>query len=130
MKVQLVVNKKNLEVICLDFAHGKIHDFKLLKESNLKIDKSIKKQMDSWYQWVQREYSYTEIPIKGRNLTDEQKEENKKLSSSRIFIEHVIWKLKFFRILYEKYRNRRKNFGLRWNLIAWIYNFERKLSEL
>ena len=128
MKAQLVVNKKNLEVICLYFSNGKTHDFKLLKESNLKNDKSIKKQMDSWYQWVKKEYSNTEIPIQGKSLTDEQKEENKKLSSSRIFVEHVIWKLKFFRILYEKYRNRRKNFGLRWNLIAWIYNFERNLS--
>jgi hypothetical protein len=84
--------------------------------------------MDSWYQWVQKEFSNTEIPTKWKNLTEEQKEENKKLSSSRIYIEHVIWKLKFFRVLYEKYRNRRKNFGLRWNLIAWFYNFERKLS--
>lgn len=129
MKTQLVVNKKNLEVICLDFSNGKTHDFKLLKESGLKIDKSIKKQMDSWYQWVQKEYSNTEIPTKGKNLTAEQKEENRKLSSSRVFVEHVIWKLKFFRILYEKYRNRRKNFGLRWNLIAWIYNFERTMTE-
>lgn len=111
MKVQLVVNKKNLEVICLDFANGKTHDFKLLKESNLKIDKSIKKQMDSWYQWVQKEYTHTEIPIKGKNLTDEQKEENKKLSSSRIFIEHVIWKLKFFKILYENIGIEEKTLG-------------------
>ncbi len=127
MKVQLVVNKKNLEVICLDFSNGKKHDFKLLQDSKLRINENIKKQMDSWYQWVQKEFSNTEIPIKWKNLTNEQKEENKKLSSSRIFVEHVIWKLKFFRILYEKYRNRRKKFGLRWNLIAWIYNFERKL---
>mgnify|MGYP001810123949 CR=1 FL=1 len=128
MKVQLVVNKKNLEVICLDFSNGKKHDFKLLQDSKLRINEKIKKQMDSWYQWVQKEFSNTEIPIKWRNLNDNQKEENKKLSSSRIFVEHVIWKLKFFRILYEKYRNRRKNFGLRCNLIAWIYNFERKLN--
>lgn len=128
MKVQLVVNKRTLEVLCLEFSNGKKHDFKLLQDSKLKINENIKKQMDSWYQWVQREFSNTEIPIKWKNLTDEQKEENKKLSSSRIYVEHVIWKLKFFRILYEKYRNRRKRFALRWNLIAWIYNFERKIS--
>lgn len=60
MKVQLVVNKKNLEVICLDFSNGKKHDFKLLKDSKLKVKDSIKKQMDSWYQWVQKEFSNTE----------------------------------------------------------------------
>jgi len=33
-------------------------------------------------------------------------------------------KLKIFRILAERYRNRRKRFGLRFNLIAAIVNFE------
>ena len=32
--------------------------------------------------------------------------------------------LKIFRILSERYRNRRKRFGLRFNLIAAIYNME------
>jgi hypothetical protein len=38
----------------------------------------------------------------------------------------VIGKLKVFRILLERYRNRRRRFGLRVNLIAAIYNYERK----
>jgi hypothetical protein len=32
--------------------------------------------------------------------------------------------LKVFRILSDRYRNRRKRFGLRFNLIAAIYNLE------
>jgi hypothetical protein len=39
-------------------------------------------------------------------------------------VEHVIAKLKVFRILQERYRNRRRRFGLRLNLIAGIYNYE------
>jgi hypothetical protein len=128
MKTQLVVNKATLEIISLDFSKWKTHDFKLLKESKLKIKEEIVKQMDSWYQWVQNEFINTEIPKKWKDLTKEEKEENKKLSSSRIFVEHVIWKLKIFKILSEKYRNRRKRFSLRWNLIAWIYNFEKGLT--
>jgi hypothetical protein len=127
MKTQLIVNKSTLKVISLEFCKWKTHDFKLLKDSKLIIDERILKQMDSWYQWVQNEFKNTEIPKKWKNLTKEEKEGNKKLSSSRIFVEHVIWKIKKFRILYEKYRNRRKRFALRWNLIAWIYNFERDL---
>jgi hypothetical protein len=34
--------------------------------------------------------------------------------------------LKIFRILAEKYRNRRRRFGLRLNLIAGIINYETK----
>ena len=36
----------------------------------------------------------------------------------------MIGSLKRFRILGDRYRNRRKRFGLRFNLIAGIYNFE------
>ena len=41
--------------------------------------------------------------------------------------EPVIGKLTVFRILGEKYRNRRKRFGLRLNLMAGLYNFDLKL---
>ena len=42
----------------------------------------------------------------------------------RVVAEHVNRRLKIFRILAERYRNRRKRFGLRFNLIAAILNFE------
>ena len=38
--------------------------------------------------------------------------------------EYVIGKIKRFKIVADKYRNRRKRFGLRFNLISGIYNFE------
>ena len=57
-------------------------------------------------------------------LSKEQKASNRALSQKRIFIENIIRKLKIFRILSERYRNRRKRFGLRFNLIAAIYNME------
>ncbi|MCC8467272.1 MAG: IS5/IS1182 family transposase, partial [Rickettsia endosymbiont of Eriopis connexa] len=38
----------------------------------------------------------------------------------------VISMLKRFKIISDKYRNRQKRFGLRFNLIAGIYNFELK----
>jgi len=40
----------------------------------------------------------------GRELTDEQKAENKAFSSNRIFIEHIIRLLKIFRIASERFR--------------------------
>ncbi len=38
--------------------------------------------------------------------------------------ENVIGILKRFKIIADKYRNRRKRFSLRFNLISGIYNFE------
>jgi hypothetical protein len=42
----------------------------------------------------------------------------------RIVVEHVNRRLKLFRILAERYRNRRRRFSLHFNLIAAILNFE------
>jgi len=39
-------------------------------------------------------------------------------------IENIIRQLKIFRILSERSQNRRKRFGLRFNLITAIYNME------
>lgn len=57
-------------------------------------------------------------------LTQEDKKRNRELSSERVLNEHVIGKIKRFKIVSDKYRNRRKRFDLRFNLISAIYNFE------
>jgi hypothetical protein len=62
-------------------------------------------------------------------LTKEQKASNRKLSSERILVENVIRRLKIFRILSERYRNRGKRFALRFNLIAAIHNLELKIAH-
>jgi DDE superfamily endonuclease len=59
-----------------------------------------------------------------RKLTQEQRRENRALSRIRIAIEHVNRRLKIFKILSERYRNRGRRFGLRFNLICAIYNYE------
>jgi hypothetical protein len=57
-------------------------------------------------------------------LTDEQKRDNRELARRRVVVEHVIRSLKIFRILAERYRNRRKRFRLRFDLIAGLHNYE------
>ena len=59
-------------------------------------------------------------------LTKEDKMDNQKLARERVVNENVIGMLKRFKIIADKYRNRRKRFGLRFNLIAGIYNWELK----
>ncbi len=61
-------------------------------------------------------------------LTDEQKQSNRELARRRVVVEHVIRSLKIFRILGERYRNRRKRFAIRFNLIAGLHNFELRLG--
>ena len=57
-------------------------------------------------------------------LTKQDKKNNQLLSKERVINENVIGLLKRFKILADRYRNRRKRFGLRFNLIAGIYNLE------
>ena len=64
---------------------------------------------------------------RSRQLDEAAVKDNKDLARVRIVCEHVIRCLKIFKILAERYRNRRQRFGLRCNLIAGLYNYELKL---
>jgi len=61
---------------------------------------------------------------KKKPLSKEDKALNRCISSFRVTNENVISSVKRFKIIADKYRNRRKRFGLRFNLIAGIHNFE------
>lgn len=58
------------------------------------------------------------------DLNAEEKIQNSHLAKKRIVVEHIHRKLKVFRILSSRYRNRHRRFGLRFNLLAGLYNYE------
>jgi len=83
--------------------------------------------MDSGYVGIKRLQSTSTIPKKRSKkhfLTKEEKQRNRYIAAQRVLNENVIGKIKRFKILNDRYRNRRKRFGLRFNLIAAIYNLE------
>jgi transposase len=99
----------------------------LLRLSKVRLRKETKAGVDSGYQGLQREHENTSLPKKKtkRNpLTKEQKQANRQQARERILVENVIGWLKRFRLLAERYRCRRKRFGLRLSLISGIYNWE------
>ena len=57
-------------------------------------------------------------------LSVSDKKNNTALAKERVVVENVIGMLKRFKIIADRYRNRRKRFGLRFNLLAGIYNYE------
>ena len=121
------MNKKSQQIICTSFANGKRHDFRLFKESKTKIHPAIEVLTDSGYQGLQRIHVKTQMPKKRSKknpLTKEDNKSNRQLSSDRVLNENVIGNLKRFKIISDRYRNRRKRFSLRFNLIAGIYNLE------
>ena len=126
-----MVDKKTQEIICTAFSNGKCHDFRLFKESKTQIHPEIKVRTDTGYQGIQKIHLKSELPKKKSKknpLTKTDKKRNQKLASERVINENVIGMLKRFKIISDKYRNRRKRFGLRFNLIAAIHNKELDLS--
>jgi len=105
-----------------------VHDFKLFKNSRLPITQATCAKVDLGYLGIKKLHANSEIPSKAsklKPLTDEQKKENQKKASTRITVEHVNAKIKTFQILSQKYRNRRKRYNLRFNLICGLINFDR-----
>jgi len=87
---------------------------------------------DKGYQGIKQLHSNSQTPQKkprGGELNKQEKQQNRDLSSRRVVCEYVIGKLKVFRILGEKYRNRRRRFGLRLHLLASLYNLDLKLPR-
>lgn len=75
-------------------------------------------------------HANSQTPIKkprGKSLDKAQRRSNRDLARRRVIAEHITRRLKIWRILAERYRNRRRRFGLRFNLIAALYNYELSL---
>jgi hypothetical protein len=131
MKSQAVVDKQSEKVMATYFGPGRSHDFSLFKKSQVALMPSTKLVVDSGYQGVKKIHPNSDLPkkrTKNHPLTKEDKKANRKIAQERALNENVLARLKKFHIISDKYRNRRKRFGLRFNLIAGIYNFELELS--
>ena len=122
-----MVDKEGKRIICTNFCNGKKHDFRLFKESKVRFKAATVTLVDSGYQGIQKLHANSKLPKKKTKkypLTKADKIENQKISSDRVLNENVIGMLKRFKIIADRYRNRRKRFGLRFNLIAGLYNYE------
>jgi len=92
--------------------------------------KKIEAKVDLGYIGIKKFHSNVEIPkknTKNNKLTDYDKIDNQIKASKRIFVEHINAKVKTFKLLNYKYRNRRKRYNLRINLICGLINFDRNM---
>ena len=128
LKIQLLVSLQTGEIIALAFSNGKRHDFQLFKDSRVHVRAETALEADTGYQGLALIHANSLLPKKrSRNhpLSKQERKDNREISRQRIFVEHAIRFVKRFRILSERYRNRRNRFALRFSLIAVICNFDR-----
>jgi hypothetical protein len=115
------------QVICVVEAKGSVHDFEIFKRSNFRINENIILLGDKGFQGISELHLNSLIPHKKpRNgkLSKSQKRFNSSLSKDRISIEHVNRRIKRFKILSQRYRNKQLKHLMRVSLICGIYNFE------
>ena len=121
----MIVDYYSRQIVCLSFARGKTHDFALFKREALGFSPDLACAVDSGFQGIQDHHKRAYCPKKAskhRPLTPNHRAYNRVLASYRIVVENIIRCLKVFRILSSVYRNHRRRFGLRFSLIAGIYN--------
>jgi hypothetical protein len=109
---------------------GKIHDFEIFKRSNVHFSEDILLVGDKGYQGIRAYHHNTLIPYKkpkNGELTQYQKWFNAQIGSYRIYIEHINRRVKRFKILQHRYRNKQKKHLLRISLIAGLHNYELRL---
>ena len=85
-----------------------MHDKKMSDIENLKFPKGTKLLQDTGYLGYMPKNVEVMMPIKkpkGKNLTQKQKDKNRKFSSERVLIENVIGSIKIMRIAKEKCRS-------------------------
>ena len=122
-KSQLIVSRDSKAIVCVATGKGAEHDFHLLKRSQSRVLPGTKRLADLGYVGMDRDLVSGKrargkgkdvLPHKRdcrpgltkaeRELSVEQKQENREQARARIVIEHVNRHLKVFRILAERYR--------------------------
>ncbi len=132
MKAQIIIEEDSGRITATFFGKGRTHDYKLFQLSRVRLGRHLKLRADLGYWGLQNETSKAILPLKNsklHQLTRSEKKHNRELARRRVKVENVIRRLKVFRILSERYRHRRKRFGLRFNLIAALHNYELKLKS-
>ena len=84
IKPQVIINKADSTVICTAFSSGRWHDFRLFKESKVRLNENIKVLADSAFQRIDKFRQNSKIPkkkIKKHPVTEAEKSNNHKISS-------------------------------------------------
>ncbi len=122
-----MVDEQTLEILKIDCAKGRVHDFNLFKQSRIRLHPDTEILADLGYLGMKKIHKNSRIPYVGykkRPLTKEKKQCNNQLRRRRIRIENVIRQCKIFRIVKQTYRGKHRNYGLAWNVVARLVNFK------
>ncbi len=125
IKTEIVTTEMGRIVSISKPAPGRVHDLEIRRRGP-PLPSHSRVYADSGYQGLQEQHAAIEIPYKKSKkspLTKDQRTYNHALSSFRVRVEHSIGRLKFFRILSERYRYPRDRYSVKISTVAGIINF-------
>jgi hypothetical protein len=127
LKTELRINQEGIIVQLSPSYPGKVHDFAIFKQEPPPPDQVLL-QADSGYQGLDKLYEMATIPYKSskkRALSLEQKLHNRELARKRCRIEHVIRSIKIFKIIGNRFRNKRKRYELKFKIVTGLVNLKK-----
>lgn len=137
IKNNLLIDHNAKIILLTPTCEGKKHDKKIADETGLVLPEGSSLAQDTGFQGYQVANVTIIQPMKkprGKELTPEQKENNRQISSLRIRVEHAIGGVKRYRIVKDLLRVRKNNFrdsametccglhNFRLNFRPWHYN--------
>jgi hypothetical protein len=107
---------------------GKRHDYKIYKDNHPKLPNEVTSMYDLGFLGVEDDYpeQKSSLPIKkekGCELMVQQKEYNREHSRRRIAIEHVICRIKKYRIMNDIFRNRLRKYDKASDIVSGLVNY-------
>lgn len=126
LKTEIRITPKGRIVHVSRHFPGSVHDFAVYKDGP-PVHKDVRAFVDSGYQGLDKLHQATELPYKkskNRKLDKEERHYNTGLSRLRVRVENTLCKIKVFRILSDRYRNKRKGYSLKFNIVAGIVNLK------
>ncbi len=136
VKTQITVNADGLIVHKTPHARGSRHDYSLFKWRHPRLPDGVRLGVDLGYDGIQGDYPMFNalVPykrrspgrgkrgVKAKELTCEQKAFNRSLSRERVVVEHTISRLKKFRIMAHKFRNRLRQYDVMTDIACGLVN--------
>jgi DDE superfamily endonuclease len=130
VKNQIMVNNRGLIIHKTGHKRGKRHDYNVYKNNHPVTPKQVVNVIDLGYFGVEKDFleQLSALPYKkNRNqeelLHQEEKEYNKNHSKKRIIVEHIICRLKKYRILADIFRNRLRKYDRISDIVSGLVNY-------
>lgn len=105
---------------------GSVHDLTLHRREP-PLSCHTRAYVDSGYQGLDKTHLATELPFKKskhKPLSRDDKAYNRALSRIRVKVEQTFAQIKTFKILAERYRNKRKRYNIKFKIIAGLVNLK------